>query len=137
MTDKYPLIVTALAMLGFGAFVPLAALATDDVHPSLLGALMGNAAADPQRTQIVDSAQATGNQSSSSSASASASASSSSSVTVNGDKTARCKAEATANAQANGVEDSDHDMKVVEGDGCSASAKSSATVKPQLNQQSE
>ena len=39
-------------------------------------------------------------------------------------------------ASSNDVEDSDHDLKVVEGDGCSAKAESSATVKPR-KQQSE
>ena len=51
-------------------------------------------------------------------------------------KQGKCKAEASAHAKANDVEDSDHDLKVVEGDGCSAKAESKATVKPQ-KQQSE
>lgn len=132
MTDKFQILMAALAMLGLGALLPLPALATDDSHPSLLGALMGHERApDPQRTQIADQAQTTG-----SSASASASASSSATVT-SGAKPGKCRAEASANAKANGVEDSDHDLKVVDGNGCSAKAESSATVKPQQKQQSE
>lgn len=134
MTDKFQILMAALATLGLGALLPLPALATDDSHPSLLGALMGHERApDPQRTQIADQAQTTG-----SSASASASASASSSATVtSGSKRGKCRAEASANAKANGVEDSDHDLKVVDGNGCSAKAESSATVKPQQKQQSE
>ena len=68
--------------------------------------------------------------------SVSASSSASSSVTVDG-KTGKCAAEASAKARANGIEQSDHDQKVVEGDGCSAKASSSATVKTQKPAQSE
>jgi hypothetical protein len=68
--------------------------------------------------------------------SVSASSSASSSVTVDGKK-GKCSAEASANAKANGVEESDHDQKVVEGDGCSAKASSSATVKSPPPAQSE
>jgi hypothetical protein len=141
MTDKFQLMMAALAALSVGAFVPVPAFATDDAHPSLLSALMkpgaphlaAELAPDPQMVQMADETQSTGG-----SASASASASASSSVTVTGSKkTGKCTAEATANAKANGVEDSDHDLKVVEGDGCSAKAESSATVKPQQKQQSE
>ena len=115
MTDKFQILMASLATLGLGALLPLPALATDDSHPSLLGALMGHERApDPQRTQIADQAQTTG-----SSASASASASSSATVTSGG-KSGKCRAEASASAKANGVEDSDHDLKVVDGDGCSA-----------------
>ena len=132
MTDKFQLIMAALAALSLGAFIPVPAFATDDAHPSLLSTLMGHEAApDPQIVQMADETQTTGS-------SASASASASSSVTVTGNKkSGKCTAEATANAKANGVEDSDHDLKVVEGDGCSAKAESSATVKPQQKQQSE
>jgi hypothetical protein len=53
-------------------------------------------------------------------------------VTVTGGtKQGKCKAEATAHAKAGDVEDSEHDLKVVEGDGCSAKAESRAVVKPQ------
>lgn len=136
MTDKYQFMMAALAALSLGAFMPFPAFATDDAHPSLLSALMGHEIApDPQMTQVAGSVQSV--QSGGSSASASASASSSSSVTVGGGKTGKCKAEASASAQANGIEDSDHDLKVVEGDGCSAKAESSATVKPQQKQQSD
>ncbi|HSE74555.1 MAG TPA: hypothetical protein VLB05_08585 [Dongiaceae bacterium] len=132
MTDKFQILMAALATLGPGMLLPLPALATDDSHPSLLSALMRHERApDPQRTQVADQAQTTG-----SSASASASASSSATVTSGG-KSGKCRAEASANAKANGVEDSDHDLKVVDGDGCSAKAESSATVKPQRKQQSE
>ena len=55
---------------------------------------------------------------------------------MTGGKQGKCTAEASAHAKANDVEDSDHDLKVVEGDGCSAKAESSATVKPR-KQQSE
>ena len=134
MTDKFQILMAALAALSFGALIPIPAFATDDAHPSLLGALMGQSAApDPQRTQIADQTQTTG-----SSATSSASASASSSASTSGDaKPGKCRAEASANAQANGVEDSDHDLKVVEGNGCSAKAESSAIVKPQQKQQSE
>ncbi|MEZ5831089.1 MAG: hypothetical protein R3D05_07905 [Dongiaceae bacterium] len=134
MTDKFQLTMAALTMFGLGAFLPLPAFATDDAHPSLLGNLMGHATTpNLQASQVADNAQSGG-----SSASASASASASSSVTVSGGKKqGKCRAEATANAQANGVEDSVHDLKEVEGDGCSAKAESSATVKPQQKQQSE
>lgn len=137
MTDNFQFMMAALAALTLGAFVPAPAFATDDAHPSLLGGLMGrDSAAEPMRTQIADSVQSTGS-SSGSSSSASASASASSSVTVTGgQKQGKCRAEATAKAQANGIEDSDHDLKVIEGDGCSAKAESRATVKPR-KQQSE
>ena len=49
---------------------------------------------------------------------------------MTGGKPGKCTAEASAHAKANDVEDSDHDLKVVEGNGCSAKAESSATVKP-------
>ena len=134
MTDRFQLMMAGLAALSLGAFIPLPAFATDDAHPSLLSALMGHQVApDPQATQIADSVQSTN----SSSASASASASASSSVTVTGGKQGKCKAEAGAKAQANDIENSDHDLKVAEGDGCSAKAESSATVKPQQKEQSE
>ena len=71
----------------------------------------------------VESTQSTGS-------SATASSSASSSVTVSGNK-GKCSAEASAKAKANGVEESAHDQKVVEGDGCSAKASSSATVTTQ------
>jgi hypothetical protein len=139
MTDKFQLMMAALAALSLGAFIPVPAFATDDAHPSLLNGLMkpgaphlaAELAPDPQTVQMADETQTTGS-------SASASASASSSVTVTGSKKpGKCTAEAIANAKANGVEDSDHDLKVVEGDGCSAKAESSATVKPQQKQQSE
>ena len=132
MTDRFQLMMAGLAALSLGAFIPLPAFATDDAHPSLLSALMGHGVApDPQATQIADSVQSTN------SSSASASASASSSVTVTGGKQGKCKAEASAKAQANDIENSDHDLKVAEGDGCSAKAESSATVKPQQKEQSE
>ena len=129
MTDNFQLMMAALAMLSLGALVPAPAFATDDAHPSLLNDLMGHEA-EPLRTQIADEVQSTGS-------SVSASSSASSSVTVTGGKQGKCTAEASAHAKANGVEDSDHDLKVVEGDGCSAKAESSATVKPQKKPQSE
>ena len=55
---------------------------------------------------------------------------------MTGGKQGKCTAEASAHAKANDVEDSDHDLKVAEGNGCSAKAESSATVKPR-KQQSE
>ena len=137
MTDK---ILMALAVLGLGALIPAPAFATDGAHPALLGAAVGpngypvaprlEARLAPERVQIADSVQST------TSASSSASASASSSVTATGGKQGKCKAEASAHAKANDVEDSDHDLKVVEGDGCSAKAESSATTKPR-KQQSE
>jgi hypothetical protein len=132
MTDKLQILMAAMAALTLGAFMPLPAFATDDAHPSLLTNLMrGEIKSDPQRIQIADTVQSTSN------ASASASSSASSSATVTGGgKPGKCTAEASAHAKANGVEDSDHDLKVVEGEGCSAKAESSATVKPQ-KQQSE
>ena len=130
MTDRFQLMMAGLAALSLGAFIPLPAFATDDAHPSLLSGLMGHdVAPDPQATQIADSVQSTN--------SSSASASASSSVTVTGGKQGKCKAEASAKAQANDIENSDHDLKVAEGDGCSAKAESSATVKPQQKEQSE
>lgn len=143
MTDKFQLLMAGLAALSLGALFPLPAFATDDAHPSLLTDLMRGdpprlaprLAPDPRRTQIAESAQSTTGSSSGSSASASSSASSSVTVT-GGQKQGKCTAEASAHARANDVEDSDHDLKVVEGDGCSAKAESSATVKPQ-RQQSE
>jgi hypothetical protein len=138
MTDKIQILMAAaLATLGLGALLPAPAFATDGAHPALLGA-NGYPVAPrleprlaPERLQIADSVQSTN------SASSSASASASSSVTATGGKQGKCKAEASAHAKANDVEDSDHDLKVVEGgDGCSAKAESSATVKPR-KQQSE
>lgn len=126
--DKYQLAAALMAVLGSGALSAMPAFATDDIHPSLLGALMSDRAAQQVKPlQVADMAQSTNN-----SSSASASASSSSSVTVTGGKKqGKCTAEATANAKAGDVEDSDHDLKVVEGDGCSAKAESRAVVKPQ------
>lgn len=124
MMDKYPF-ATLLAALGLGALTPVPALATDDIHPSLLGALMGDRAKAAATVQLADSLQSTGS-------SSSASASSSSSVTVTGGKRqGKCRAEASANAKAGDVEDSDHELKIAEGDGCSAKAESRAVVKPQ------
>lgn len=127
--DRYQFAATILAALGFGALAPVPALATDDIHPSLLGALMGDRAAQwVKPLQVADAVQST-------SSSSSASASSSSSVTVTGGKRqGKCVAEATANAKAGDVEDSDYDLKIVEGDGCSAKAESRAVVKPQKQQ---
>ena len=141
MTDKIQILTAAaLAALGLGALLPAPALAADGAHPAWLGATIGpngypvaprlEPRLAPERVQIADSVQSTN------SASSSASASASSSVTVTGGKQGKCKAEASAHAKANDVEDSDHDLKVVEGDGCSAKAESSATVKPR-KQQSE
>lgn len=142
MTDKFQILMAGLAALGLGAVLPAPAFAVDSVHPSLLGSAIGpngypvaprlepRLAPEPRRLQVADSAQSTG------SASSSASASASSSVTVTGGKQGKCEAEASAHAKANDVEDSDHDLKVVEGSGCSAKAESSATVKPK-KQQSE
>jgi hypothetical protein len=125
--DKYQLAAALMMVLGFGALSAMPAFATDDAHPSLLGALMGDRA---KPLQVDDTVQSTNS-------SSSASASSSSSVTITGGKKqGKCAAEATANAKAGDVEDSDHDQKVVEGDGCSAKAESRAVVKPQ-KQQSE
>ena len=139
MADKIQILMAAaLATLGLAALLPAPAFATDGAHPALLGA-NGYPVAPrleprlaPERLQIADSVQSTN----STSSSASASASASSSVTVTGGKQGKCKAEAGAHAKANDVEDSDHDLKVVEGNGCSAKAESSATVKPR-KQQSE
>jgi hypothetical protein len=139
MTDKIQILMAGLAALGFGSVLPAPALATDGAQPAWLGATISpngypvpprlEPKLAPERVQIADSVQSTN------SSSASASASASSSVTVGG-KQGKCKAEASAHAKANDVEDSDHDLKVVEGDGCSAKAESKATVKPQ-KQQSE
>ena len=136
MTDK--ILMTALAVLGLSALIPVPAFATDGAHPAWLGVTIGpngypvaprlQPRLAPARVQIADSVQSTNG--------ASASASASSSVTVTGGKQGTCTAEASAHAKANDVEDSDHDLKVVEGNGCSAKAESSATVKPQ-KQQSE
>jgi len=140
MTDKFQLFMAGLAALGLGALMPLPAFATDNAHPSLFTdhawaeapRLSPKLKPDPRRTQIAGSVESTG-----SSSSVSASSSASSSVSESGgQKQGKCTAEASAHAKANGVEDSDHDLKVVEGDGCSAKAESSATVKPQ-RQQSE
>jgi hypothetical protein len=138
MTDKIQILMAALAALGLGAVLPAPGFATDGAHPALLG-VNGYPVAPrleprlaPERVQIADSVQSTNGASSS----ASASASSSSSVTATGGKQGKCTAEASAHAKANDVEDSDHDLKVVEGDGCSAKAESSATTKPR-KQQSE
>jgi hypothetical protein len=131
MIDRFQVARAAMTALGLGALMPMPALATDDVHPSLLNALMG-ASPQPDRVQLADTVQSTG------SSSSSASSSSSSSVTVTGGKQqGKCTAEASAHAQADGVEDSDHDLKVVEGNGCSASSESRAVVKPQQKQPSE
>jgi hypothetical protein len=140
MTDK--ILMMTLAALGLGAFIPTPAFATDGAHPALIGTAIGpngypvaprlEPRLAPERVQVADSVQSTN----SASSSASASASASSSVSVTGGKQGKCKAEASAHAKANEVEDSDHDLKVVEGSGCSAKAESRATVKPQ-KQQSE
>jgi hypothetical protein len=142
MTDKFQILMAGLAALGLGALLPAPAFATDGVNPAWFGAAIGpngypvpprlEPKLAPERLQIADSVQSTNNASSSASASASAS----SSVSVTGGKPGKCRAEASAHAKANDVEDSDHDLKVAEGDGCSAKAESSATVKPQ-KQQSE
>ncbi|MBA4100487.1 MAG: hypothetical protein C0484_27400 [Rhodospirillum sp.] len=143
MTDKIQILMAAaLAALGLNTLIPAPAFATDGAHPALLGAAIGpngypvaprlEPRLAPARVQIADSVQST----TSASSSASASASASSSVSVSGGKQGKCTAEANARAKANDVEDSDHDLKVVEGSGCSAKAESSATVKPQ-KQQSE
>ncbi len=140
MTDKIQLLMASLTALGLGALMPLPAFAIDDAHPSFFTdhawaeapRLAPRLKPDPRHTQIAGSVESTG-----SSSSVSASSSASSSVTVTGgQKQGKCRAEAAAHAKANGVEDSDHDLKVVEGDGCSAKAESRATVKPQ-RQQSE
>jgi hypothetical protein len=126
MMDKFQLATAASTLLALGAFLP--AFAADQGHPSLL---RGPSA--PDTPQLADSVQSTGESSSSS-----ASSSASSSVTVTGNKQqGKCTAEASANAKANDVEDSDHDLKVVEGDGCSAKAESRAVVKPQQKQPSD
>lgn len=126
MMDKYAF-TTLLAALGLGALMPAPALATDDIHPSLLGALMSDGAKAAANLQLADTLN--------SSSSSSASSSSSSSVTVTGGKQqGKCRAEASAHAKAGDVEDSDHDLKVVEGDGCSARSESRAVVKPQKQQ---
>jgi hypothetical protein len=142
MTDKFQILMAGLAALGLGALLPAPAFATDGVNPAWFGAAIGpngypvaprlEPKLAPERLQIADSVQSTN----SASSSASASASASSSVRVAGGKPGKCRAEASAHAKANDVEDSDHDLKVAEGDGCSAKAESSATVKPQ-KQQSE
>ena len=142
MTDKIQILMAGLAALGLGALIPASAYATDGAHPAWLGTAIGpngypvaprlEPRLAPERVQIADSVQSTN----SASSSASASASASSSVSVTGGKPGKCTAEASAHAKANDVEDSDHDLKVVEGNGCSAKAESSATVKPQ-KQQSE
>jgi hypothetical protein len=142
MTDKIQMLMAGLAALGLGALLPAPAFATDNPFPAPLGTVIGpngypvaprlEPRLAPERVQTADSVQSTN----STSSSASASASASSSVSVTGGKQGKCKAEASAHAKANDVEDSDHDLKVVEGDGCSAKAESRATVKPQ-KQQSE
>src|SRR5687768_11642600 len=143
MTDKIQILMAAaLAALGLNTLIPAPAFATDGAQPAWLGATIGpngypvaprlEPRLAPERLQIADSVQSTN----STSSSASASASASSSTTATGGKQGKCKAEASAHAKANDVEDSDHDLKVVEGDGCSAKAESSATVKPR-KQQSE
>lgn len=116
---RFAALVTALPALG--AFGPI---------PALASAPLG-AALNPNAVQLADNLQSTG------SSSTSSSASSSSSATVSGGKQRKCTAEATANAKADGVEDSDHDLKVAEGDGCSAKAESRAVVKPKQEQQSD
>jgi hypothetical protein len=140
-------LLAGLAALSLGALIPLPAFAADNGYSPLPAYAMGSGtiypraphleprlAPEPKRLQVAESAQSTN---SSASASASASSSASSSVTVSGGKKpGKCTAEASAHAKANDVEKSDHDMKVVEGQGCSAKAESSATVKPQ-KQQSE
>jgi len=125
--DKYQLAAMLMIVLGLGSLSAIPAFASDDIHPSLLGVWIGDRAAQQiEPLQVADTVQST------SSSSASASASSSSSVTVTGGtKQGKCKAEATAHAKAGDVEDSEHDLKVVEGDGCSAEAESRAVVKPQ------
>jgi len=143
MTDKIQILMAAaLAALGLNTLFPAPAVATDGAHPAWLGTAIGpngypvaprlEPRLAPERVQIADSVQSTN----SASSSASASASASSSVTATGGKQGKCTAEASAHAKANDVEDSDHDLKVVEGNGCSAKAESSATVKPR-KQQSE
>lgn len=128
MMDKYQFVTAVLAILGTGSLAALPALATDDIHRSLLGALMDGRTIDPRAVQIADTVQST-------SSAGSASVSSSSSVTVTGGKKqGECVAEAAANAKAGDAEDSDHDLKVSEGDGCSAKAESSAVVKPKKQQ---
>ena len=143
MTDKVQYLVAGLAALSMGALMPLPAFATDNGYSPLPAFAMGSGAAylpaprleprlapESKQLQLADSVQSTNK-----SASASASSSASSSVTVSGGKKqGKCTAEASAHAKANDVENSDHDMKVVEGQGCSAKAESSATVKPQKPQ---
>src|SRR5689334_7017985 len=143
MIDKVQYLMAGLAALSMGALFPLPAFASDNGYSPLPAYAMGSGtvyppaprleprlAPQPKRLQVADSVQSTN-----SSASASASSSASSSVTVSGGKQqGKCTAEASAHAKANDVEDSDHDMKVVEGQGCSAKAESSATVKPQKPQ---
>lgn len=141
MTDKIQILMAAaLAALGLNTLIPAPALAADGAQPAWLGATIGpngypvaprlEPRLAPARVQLADSVQSTN------SASSSASASASSSVSVTGGKQGKCTAEASAHAKANDVEDSDHDLKVAEGNGCSAKAESSATVKPR-KQQSE
>jgi hypothetical protein len=144
MTDKLQYAMAGLAALSMGALIPLPAFAMDNGYSPLPAFAIGSGlyppaprleprlAPETKRLQVAQSVESTN-----SSASATASASSSSSVTVSGGKKqGKCTAEASAHAKANDVENSDHDMKVVEGQGCSAKAESSATVKPQ-KQQSE
>ena len=148
MTDKVQYLMAGLAALSLGALslgalIPLPAFATDNGYSPLPAYAMGTVyptaprleprlAPESKRLQVADSVQSTNG---SASASASASSSASSSVTVTGGKKpGKCTAEASAHAKANDVEQSDHDMKVVEGEGCSAKAESSATVKPQKPQ---
>lgn len=127
--DKYQLTAALMAVLGLGALSAVPAFATDDIRPSLLDALTGDPAGQQTKPlRVADNAQSTNS-------SSSASASSASSVTITGGKKpAKCAAKATANAKSGNVEDSDHDLKVVEGDGCSAKAESRAVVKPQKQQ---
>ena len=134
MIDKIQLLSAGLAAfgLGAGALIPSPAFAIDSTPPGHFSyppapRLEPRLAPDPRKNQIVDSVQSTNS---------SSSASASSSVSVTGGKPGKCRAEASAHAKANDVEDSDHDLKVAKGDGCSAKASSSATVKPQ-RQQSE
>lgn len=131
MTDMFQRLAAALAALALGALLPAPVFAADlAVYPPA-PRLEPRLAPDPRGSQIAGSVQST----TSSSSSVSASSSASSAVSVTGAK-GKCRAEASAHAKADDVEDSDHALKVVEGDGCSAKAESSATVKPQ-RQQSE
>jgi hypothetical protein len=125
MVDKLQLAAAAMALLALGPFLPIPAFAGDGGRPALW-----SAPSDHDPVQLADTVQST-------ESSASSSASSSSSVTVTGGKQGKCTAEAIAKAKANDVEDSDHDLKVTDGDGCSAKSESRAVVKPQQRQQSD